>query len=185
MDFGNYNIVKVIEDITLSTVEYIESKGMSIIFDTNVEEKIIVVDRENMERVMLNLLSNAVKFSKENGEIFVNLYDLGDKIRISVKDNGIGIPKKMQDKIFERFVQSESLFTRSHEGSGIGLSLVKSIVEAHGGQVHVKSKENRGSEFLVDLPNILSTKEPNTMIRKNGNSNNVQRIEIEFSDIYN
>lgn len=185
MDFGNYNIVKVIEDITLSTVEYIESKGMSIVFDTDVEEKIIGVDRENMERVMLNLLSNAIKFSKENGKIFVNLYDLGDKLRISVKDNGIGIPKKMQGKIFERFVQSESLFTRSHEGSGIGLSLVKSIVEAHGGQVYVKSRENRGSEFVVDLPNILSTKEPNILIRKNGNSNNVQRIEIEFSDIYN
>lgn len=185
MDFGNYDIVKVIEDITLSTVEYIESKGISITFDTDVEEKIIGIDRENMERVMLNLLSNAVKFSKDNGEIFVNIYDLGDKIRISVKDNGVGIPKKMQNKIFERFVQSESLFTRSHEGSGIGLSLVKSIVEAHGGQVIVKSKECRGSEFIVDLPNIMSKKENNIFAKKNANTNNVQRIEIEFSDIYN
>lgn len=185
MDFGNYDIVKVIEDITLSTVEYIESKGMSITFDTDVEEKIIGIDRENMERVMLNLLSNAVKFSKDNGEVFVNIYDLGDKIRISVKDNGVGIPKKMQNKIFERFVQSESLFTRSHEGSGIGLSLVKSIVEAHGGQVIVKSKECRGSEFIVDLPNIMSKKENNIFAKKNANTNNVQRIEIEFSDIYN
>ncbi|MEG0772776.1 PAS domain-containing sensor histidine kinase [Clostridium sp.] len=185
MDFGNYNIVKIIEDITLSTVEYIESKGMSIIFDTDVEEKIIGVDRENMERVMLNLLSNAVKFSKENGEIHVSISDLGDKVRISVKDNGIGIPKKMQGKVFERFVQGESLFTRAHEGSGIGLSLVKSIIEAHSGKVYVKSKENRGSEFIVDLPNIISKKEATALAKKSVNAGNVQKIELEFSDIYN
>lgn len=185
MDFGNYDIVKVIEDITLSTVEYIENKGMSIVFDTDIEEKIIGIDRENMERVMLNLLSNAVKFSKENGKIYVKLSDLGDKVKISVKDNGIGIPKKMHKKIFERFVQNESLFTRSHEGSGIGLSLVKSIVQAHGGEVYVRSKENRGSEFIVELPNVLSKKESIAEKRKTGNAGNVQRIELEFSDIYN
>lgn len=185
MDFGNYDIVKVIEDITLSTVEYIENKGMSIIFDTDVEEKIIGIDRENMERVMLNLLSNAVKFSKEKGEIYVKLSDLGEKVRISVKDNGIGIPKNMHKKIFERFVQSESLFTRSHEGSGIGLSLVKSIMQAHGGQVYVKSKENRGSEFILELPNILSKKESIAEQKKAANATNVQKIQLEFSDIYN
>ena len=155
MGFGNYDIVKVVEDITMSTVDYIESKGLSLIFDTDVEEKIIGIDRENMERVMLNLLSNAIKFSKENGHIWVNIYDKGDTVEISVKDDGIGISEEMQESIFERFVQSDPLFTRNHEGSGIGLSLVKSIVEAHGGQVYAKSKEGYGSEFIVELPNIL------------------------------
>ncbi len=133
---------------------------------------------------MLNLLSNAVKFSKEKGEIYVKLSDLGEKVRISVKDNGIGIPKNMHKKIFERFVQSESLFTRSHEGSGIGLSLVKSIMQAHGGQVYVKSKENRGSEFILELPNILSKKESIAEQKKAANAGNVQKIQLEFSDIY-
>lgn len=184
MGFGNYDIVKVVEDITMSTVDYIESKGLSLIFDTDVEEKIIGIDRENMERVMLNLLSNAIKFSKENGHIWVNIYDKGDTVEISVKDDGIGISEEMQESIFERFVQSDPLFTRNHEGSGIGLSLVKSIVEAHGGQVYAKSKEGYGSEFIVELPNILSKKQPK-IIEENCNQDyNVEKIQIEFSDIY-
>ena len=188
MDFGNYDIVKIIEDITLSTVDYIESKNLNLIFDTEIEEKTIGVDRENMERIMLNLLSNAIKCSKENGTIWVNIYDNGDFIDISVKDNGIGIPEDMQEKIFERFVQSTPLFTRPHEGSGIGLSLVKSLVDAHGGKISVKSKVGEGSEFTISMPNRLSKKDnPHInykFIGTNKNSN-VEKIKIEFSDIYN
>lgn len=184
MSFGNYDIVKVVEDITMSTVDYIESKGLSLIFDTDIEEKIIGIDRENMERVILNLLSNAIKFSKECGHIWVNIYDKGETIEISVKDDGIGIPEEMQESIFERFVQSDPLFTRNHEGSGIGLSLVKSIVEAHGGQVSVKSKEGHGSEFIVELPNILSKKQPKFIEHNCAHDYNVEKVQIEFSDIY-
>ncbi|WP_454052909.1 PAS domain-containing sensor histidine kinase [Clostridium sp. Marseille-Q7071] len=184
MGFGNYDIVKVVEDITMSTVDYIESKGLSLIFDTDIEEKIIGIDRENMERVILNLLSNAIKFSKECGHIWVSIYDKGETIEISVKDDGIGISEEMQESIFERFVQSDPLFTRNHEGSGIGLSLVKSIVEAHGGQVYVKSKEGHGSEFIVELPNILSKKQPKIIEHNCAHDYNVEKIQIEFSDIY-
>jgi len=184
MSFGNYDIVKVVEDITMSTVDYIESKGLSLIFDTDIEEKIIGIDRENMERVILNLLSNAIKFSKECGHIWVSIYDKGETIEISVKDDGIGISEEMQESIFERFVQSDPLFTRNHEGSGIGLSLVKSIVEAHGGQVSVKSKEGDGSEFIVELPNILSKKHPKIIEHNCAHDYNVEKIQIEFSDIY-
>ncbi|MBU5226455.1 PAS domain-containing sensor histidine kinase [Clostridium senegalense] len=188
MNFGNYDIVKIIEDITMSTVEHIESKNLNLIFDTEIEEKIIGVDRENMERIMLNLLSNAIKCSNENGTIWVNIYDSGDFIEIAVKDNGVGIPKEMQERIFERFVQSSPLFTRTYEGSGIGLSLVKALVDAHGGKITVESKVGVGSEFVVSLPNRLSKKDPTFLQSKlieDNKSNNVERIKIEFSDIYN
>ncbi|WP_460279820.1 sensor histidine kinase [Clostridium senegalense] len=188
MNFGNYDIVKIIEDITMSTVEHIESKNLNLIFDTEIEEKIIGVDRENMERIMLNLLSNAIKCSNENGTIWVNIYDSGDFIEISVKDNGVGIPEEMQERIFERFVQSSPLFTRTYEGSGIGLSLVKALVDAHGGKITVESKVGVGSEFVVSLPNRLSKKDPTFLQSKlieDNKSNNVERIKIEFSDIYN
>ena len=185
MNFGNYDIVKIVEDITMAAVEYVESKGMSLVFDTDVEEKIIGVDKTNIERIILNLLSNAVKFSKENGKIVVEVHDLEDRVQIQVKDNGIGIPEDMQDKIFDKFVQSEDLFTRSHEGSGIGLALVKSIVENHGGRIFVKSVVDGGSQFTVELPNILSKN--NNVVDKTAytsESENAEKIKIEFSDIY-
>lgn len=187
MNFGNYDIVKIVEDITMSTVEHIESKNLKLVFDTDVEEKIIGVDRENMERIMLNLLSNAIKCSKTNGVIWVNIYDDNNFIKISVKDNGIGIPEDMQKRIFERFVQSSPLFTRTYEGSGIGLSLVKALVDAHGGSICVRSKVGVGSEFIVSLPNRLSKKDPTFLkskLMEDNNSYNVDRIKIEFSDIY-
>ncbi|MEG1256140.1 PAS domain-containing sensor histidine kinase [Clostridium sp.] len=184
MNFGNYDIVAIVEDITMAAVEYVESKGMSLIFDTNIEEKIVGIDKENIERVILNLLSNAVKFSKDKGTIVVDIHDLDDKVKISVKDNGIGIPINMQEKIFDKFVQSESLFTRSHEGSGIGLSLVKSIVENHGGRIFVNSVVGRGSEFVVELPSIMSKNKFCSSELYNASKNNSERIKIEFSDIY-
>ncbi|WP_346889987.1 ATP-binding protein [Clostridium sp. UBA1056] len=184
MNFGNYDIVAIVEDITMAAVEYVESKGMTLIFDTDVEEKIIGIDRENIERIVLNLLSNAVKFSKDDGTIMVSIHDLGNKVQISVKDNGIGIPEELQEKIFDRFVQGEDLFTRSHEGSGIGLSLVKSIVENHSGKIYVKSIVNGGSEFIVELPNILSKNQFCSTNLYHADKYNLERIKIEFSDIY-
>ncbi|MEG3040990.1 MAG: PAS domain-containing sensor histidine kinase [Clostridium sp.] len=184
MNFGNYDIVAIVENMTMDAVEYVKSKGMSLTFDTNVEEKIIGIDKENIERVILNLLSNAVKFSKEKGVILVEVCDLGDKVQIAVKDNGIGIAEDMQDKIFDRFVQSESLFTRSHEGSGIGLSLVKSIVENHGGEIYVNSIIDVGSEFIFELPNVRSKNEFTSSKIYNVTKDNIERIKIEFADIY-
>jgi len=124
----NCNFVKVVEDITLSTVSFIEEKGISLTFDTDIEEKIILCDPDMIERIVLNLLSNAVKYTPEGGHIFVNIYDRNDRVILSVKDNGIGISQEMLQLIFERFVQLDRTTARSVEGSGIGLSLVKSLV---------------------------------------------------------
>ncbi|MCR1897903.1 ATP-binding protein [Irregularibacter muris] len=185
LELKNYNIVSMIENITLSIVEYVESKNITLIFDTDVEEKIMAFDGDKIERVLLNLLSNAVKFTEEKGEIFVNIYDKGEHIIISVKDTGVGIPVEMQKKVFERFSQVESPFSRIAEGSGIGLSLVKSIVELHGGNIILKSEYGKGSEFIINLP---VTKVNNDRIVNNRDpikgEENIERIHIEFSDIY-
>lgn len=183
MNFANYDIVKIVEDITMAAVEYVESRDMTLVFDTDIEEKIIGIDKVNIERIMLNLLSNAVKFSKEKGNIKVELHDLGEWVQIKVMDNGIGIPEEKIDSIFDKFVQSEELFTRSHEGSGVGLALVRSIVENHGGVVYANSIINRGSEFIVELPNIKSKNQRNEEDYSNFKENQ-ERVKIEFSDIY-
>jgi two-component system phosphate regulon sensor histidine kinase PhoR len=140
LDVKNSDIVKIVEDTALSIAKYVEDKNIKLIFDTEIEEKIIQFDPIKMERVVLNLLSNAVKFTPQHGSIYVNIYESEYKVIISVKDTGIGIPKEMTDLIFERFVQVDKSLKKNQEGSGIGLSLVKSIVELHSGTISVKSE---------------------------------------------
>lgn len=180
----NCNIVSLIEEITLSVAGYISNKSISLLFDTDTEEKIVACDADKIERIMLNLLSNAVKFTKAGGQISVSLHDNGERVEISVKDTGIGIPEDKLGIVFERFRQVNSSLTRDHEGSGIGLSLVKSLVEMHGGRVYAKSTCGLGSEFVVELPVRVTNKENMRDVDINVRKNCIDRINIEFSDIY-
>jgi signal transduction histidine kinase len=184
LNLQNKNIVEVVENITLSTVEYAQNKSRTIIFDTDVEEKIMAFDPEKMERIILNLISNAVKFTKPNDEIKVNIYDGVDNIKISVEDTGIGIQKDQQEMIFERFRQVDHLLSRRHEGSGIGLSLTKSLIEMHGGKISVNSEYGKGTEFIIELPITTITEEDKNIINDFSQQTNVEKIHIEFSDIY-
>ncbi|MTK12272.1 MAG: PAS domain S-box protein [Clostridiaceae bacterium] len=177
----NYNIISVIEDITLSVASYIEDKGISLIFDTNVEEKIMAFDPYKIERIILNLLSNAIKFTNPEGEIYVNIIDMDSSVTISVRDTGVGIPEDKLQVIFERFGQVDKTLSRNREGSGIGLSLVKSFVEMHGGKIHAKSKLGVGSEFIIELPAIVLEENEDEGFT---HETNTERINIEFSDIY-
>lgn len=184
LDLENKNIIEIIENITLSVVSYVESKGISIIFDTEVEEKVIACDEDKLERVILNLLSNAIKFTNPGGSIQVNIYDRGNSLIISVKDSGFGIPKDMHSKIFEPFTQGDSLLRRRAEGSGIGLSLVKSLVELHGGKVSINSELGKGSEFIIELPINLIEESQDCVDRGDFIESKVEKITVEFSDIY-
>ncbi|KAF5046243.1 Adaptive-response sensory-kinase SasA [anaerobic digester metagenome] len=182
LDMHNHDIVKIAEDISVSVSENFKSKGVKIIFDTDTEEKVMAVDEDKLERILLNLLSNAVKFTNNGGEIMVNVEDHEDFVRISVKDTGIGIPKDKLDVIFDRFCQVDRSLTRNREGSGIGLSLVKTLVEMHGGKIMVNSTVGEGSEFIFDLPVIvLDEKQVSDAIFYDSK---IDKINIEFSDIY-
>lgn len=178
----NSDIVAFIEDICESIVEFTEFNSMHLIFDTNVEEEVVLFDQDIIERTMLNLLSNAVKFNKKNGNIYVNLYIKGDKIKISVKDEGIGIPKDKASCIFERFEQVESRNRMEKQGSGIGLYLVKSLVSLHGGTIKVNSEVNQGSEFIVVIPRKLLNNGKELIVQKKEEVR-YSRANIEFSDI--
>ena len=184
LNFKNHNIINIIEDVTLSVAEYAKNKGISIIFDTEVEEKIMCCDEEKIERIILNLLSNAIKYNKDTGNIYVNIYDENENMLISVKDTGIGIPEDKLGEVFERFKQVDTSLHRINEGSGIGLALVKSIVEKHGGEISVTSVYGEGTEFVVKLPvKVLPEEDKKTSCNYSVNSL-VERIDIEFSDIY-
>ena len=186
LNFINCNIVELVEDITLSVVPYVENKKLSIIFDTMDEEIIIKCDPESIERVMLNLLSNAIKFTSKGGNIIVYIYSDEQYVNISVKDDGIGIADEYMEKVFERFIQGDKTLKRQTEGSGIGLSLVKSIVEMHKGIVEVNRENSVGTEVIVKLPNkkCSGREETDTKCINNIRNGIVNKINLEFSDIY-
>jgi len=183
LNLSNVNIVDITEEIVQSLVDYVKVKGLNIIFDTNTEEKIIACDPDKFERIILNLISNAIKFTDVGGSIFVNIQDTGDNVEISVKDTGIGMDKKHLDNIFKRFHQVDKSLSRNAEGSGIGLSLVNSLVKLHGGKISVESKPDEGSIFIIKLPANRVENPIVTPQRKSMNSK-IEMINIEFSDIY-
>ncbi|WP_125153607.1 MASE3 domain-containing sensor histidine kinase [Clostridium rectalis] len=181
-----YNIVEVIENIVDSVVTYVNSRNLNIVFDTDTEEKYVMCDIEFIERIMLNLISNSIKFSKDCGEIFVSLSDKNDGIEINVKDNGVGIPESKQKAVFERFIQADKSFTRRNEGSGIGLSLVKSFVNLQGGDIKCKSKQGEGTEITIFFPSneVLQKASCPNSLDYIKDSKIIEKMCVEFSDIY-
>lgn len=180
LNLSAVNVVNLIEMLVASVVPYAESKNLNLIFDTNKEDVILKVDSDKLERIILNLLSNAIKFSKPNGEIRVTL-NFEDCLYISVADNGIGIAKENLNKIFDKFTQLDTSFSRKNEGSGIGLSIVKSFVLLHNGKISVKSDLNKGTIFLIELP---LTETSNIETEDASYDNLSENVKIELSDIY-
>ncbi len=184
INLQNWNIVHVVEEIVLSVADYVSNKGLNLEFDTDTEEKIMACDEEKVERIMLNLLSNAIKYTPVGGNIFVHMYDQGDVICIKVRDTGVGIPREKQSDLFQRFCQVSPVFTRAHEGSGIGLSLVKSLVEMHNGSITVDSEPGKGTIFCVYLPcekqNDIDLNRASLAVHRM----DLGTIQLEFADIY-
>ena len=177
----NENIVQVIEDICDSASAYINYKGLSFIFDTSHEEIIVSFDPDSIERKILNLLSNSIKFTPRGGKIFVYIELSKDNVYITVKDTGIGIPENVQGTIFNRFVQAENAKNANKNGSGIGLALVKSLTELHGGNISLYSKINEGTTFTISIPN----RKTDTILTLDSNldTSKSDKVDFEFSDL--
>lgn len=195
LNLENDNIVSLTEDIVMSVIPYAEKKNLNLIFDTDEEVVMIEIDTIKIERVILNLLSNSIKFSKENGYIGVKIRPMEEYVDIIVEDNGVGISKEELPNIFERFRQVDNSLTRKNEGSGIGLSIVKSLVELHSGEIRVESELNKGTRFIVKLPKGMNVNSNNKYIRieedqecKKNIMNEIRNInyrtKTELSDIY-
>ncbi len=183
----NINIVYAIENIVDSVVDFVKSEGINIIFDTTTEEKITAVDEDKLERIILNILSNAIKFTDPGGTIFINISEDINNTIVSIRDTGIGIDDSMKKVIFERFVQIDKSISRNSEGTGIGLSLVKSLMVLHGGDITLDSEVGKGSEFKLYFPNQTIESDRCTNLEYTpikSYNNKIERIEIEFSDIY-
>jgi signal transduction histidine kinase len=131
----------------------IESRRHTLHVDISREPMPIYVDPVRLEQVLTNLLTNAAKYTPDGGKIDVSVEPAGDRAVFTVRDNGIGIAQEMLPRVFDLFVQSDRAANRSEGGLGIGLALVRKLVEMHGGSVTATSAgPNRGSEFAVSLP---------------------------------
>jgi len=138
---------------TLESYRYhLEKKGFTIQKEISYDIPPMDFDREAMASVLVNLLSNSMKFSPDKKEVSVRLFRDRDNAVIQVADKGIGISGKEVDKIFQRFFRSENQVVSESRGSGLGLTIVKHIAEAHGGHVDVESEPGKGSVFSVILP---------------------------------
>ena len=176
------DIVNIVEDLFMKIDEYAMKKNLSIIFDTDNEEINVNIDKVEIERIILNLLSNCIKCTNNGGCIFINIYDKKDSVTISVKDNGVGIPKNKIDIIFDEFTQVDRTLSRGAEGSGIGLTIVKNLVELHKGSISVNSEEGKGTEFIINIPIVHLSYEDCEEDKRIYNID--EKIKIEFSDIY-
>lgn len=174
----------LLSEIVQSVIPYATQKQLNLHYNKPSETIPTGIDIEKMERIMLNLLSNAIKFTKPGGTISVSSYTTGDRVFISVKDSGSGIPAENQEEIFNRFKQLEGSNPVENKGSGIGLSLVKSFVSLHQGTIRIISEQGQGSEFIIDLP-IRHTSDE---ICKNTTADHYNRIaeeaKIELSGLH-
>lgn len=174
------NIVAIVEDITISVVNFAKSKNINIIFDTEEEELYCDIDVEQLERIILNILSNAIKYNKVDGNIDVVVKDKEEEVHIEVSDTGIGIPKEKIDMIFDRFERFDNKNAAIKEGSGIGLSIVKKLVDALGGKIEIESEVDKGTTVRL-------------IFKKSNNQNNIdeiydiqhleEKVNLEMSDI--
>ena len=161
IEHGNYtlnidknDIVYVVEETALSLKDYVETKGIELIIDPEVEECIIDCDKNEIERCVVNLINNAAKFTESGGKIVVSLVENEDDVKIEVSDTGIGIEEEYLETIFERFNQVIDENKNYKKGSGLGLTITKLIVNLHHGTISVKSKVNEGSTFTIILPKV-------------------------------
>lgn len=185
---ANMDIVLLINLIVESVGLFAQQKGVELIFETSVKEKVIGIDEEKFERILLNLLSNAIKFTSKDKKIIIRLYikKLSGKEMacIEVEDQGIGIPKEKQQLIFERFEQVDSTLSKQAEGTGIGLYIAKLFVEHLGGTIQLESEIGVGSTFRILLPTSRVKNANVGTVSYQVGSALVEKTAIEFSDIY-
>lgn len=156
-DSGKDNLNKEIVNLKnyIKSIAYnYEGKALekNIVIKYQLENIEALIDKEKFAQVIINILSNAIKYNNGNNEIYIKVFKRNNSINISIKDSGIGIPKSEYKNIFERFYRLDKSRGANEKGAGVGLTIAKSIVNAHGGEIEVYSEINKGSEFIISLP---------------------------------
>ncbi|WP_195947371.1 sensor histidine kinase [Paraclostridium bifermentans] len=152
LNLTEVNIEKLIKNIVYNNQGCALEKNINIMM--NLENINAYLDKDKISQVVVNLLSNAIRYTNNGGNIYINAYEENENIKIHFKDDGVGIPKESLKYIFERFYRVDESRSKETGGIGVGLTIVKSIIDLHKGKIEVKSKKNKGSEFIITLPII-------------------------------
>lgn len=166
-----FDLNALIAECVASLKPQLDARGMSATVEFDPSVRLVWSDRKRLGQVLAILLSNAVKFSPDAAAIAVRAYPRGLRdVAIEVVDRGIGIDPRFHRRVFDKFFQVDSAMTRRYEGAGIGLSVAKSIVEAHGGRIEIDSVLGDGSTFRIDLPKaaFVGAAEPDSLLREDG-----------------
>jgi len=179
------DVVPYLQYITESFQSFAESKGIKLVFYNEREKVVMDYDPDKLFTIVSNLLSNAIKFTRKSGKVICHMNTSGQShqktLIIKITDTGIGIPEAELPNIFNRFYQVDGSATRKDEGTGIGLSLVRELLELMNGTIAVKSQEGKGSEFTVRIP--VTQKAPRQTIKIKENLENKQSIDKQISEL--
>ena len=186
--FGGSLVTAAIKKYVYISVSTRLEKDIKLNFLPGKDVGLVYIDPGKMERVLLNIIGNAFKFTPRGGSIIIDAKNgegevQGDFVKISVKDTGIGIKDEDLSHIFERFQQAESSSSRGHEGTGIGLSLAKELIEVQGGKIEVESEYGRGSNFTIYIPMGKDHISDQNLICKERDEIIPTQKEIELADI--
>lgn len=151
VEVGKVDLIEVVESVVNIVKPSAKKAKVKIRIEMDKKNKYVKADREKLAEVVENLLTNAIKYNKERGEVVVESTLKGKKIIMNVKDTGIGIPEKEHGKVFTKFFRSEDGLVRLHSGTGLGLFVVRMLVEKMGGKVGFSSKEGVGTNFFFEL----------------------------------
>lgn len=152
LNISRFNIIRLIEEVIEEQETFAGENKVKLLFKKNQEKAIFVeADKKRIHEVINNLVTNSIKYGKKGGESAINLINLKSHILVEVSDNGIGIPEKELPRIFERFYRTDNARLHSMHGSGLGLSIVKHILEAHNQSISVQSKNDEGTTFSFTL----------------------------------
>jgi PAS domain S-box-containing protein len=147
------DMVKLVDEVLADNNHLAEAKNISIVKCQGAPQKLLLkIDSDKIKHVFNNLISNAIKYSKENGNVSIGCEEKKNEIVFIIKDDGIGIPKAQQSRIFEKFFRADNALAQKAEGTGLGLYIAKAIVEAHKGKIWLESEENKGTAFYFSLP---------------------------------
>ncbi|MEM7727499.1 MAG: response regulator [Cyanobacteria bacterium P01_A01_bin.45] len=179
--FRPCDLVKFVSQIVESFRPYCEKKKLNLITDFH-QCPMIYLDMEKFDKVVYNLLSNAMKFTPESGNIIIRIKSDAEKCILQVQDTGIGIKKEQMFHLFERFRQAEGSENRSYEGTGLGLALVKELVEVHGGEIAVDSEYGEGTQFTISLLPGTAHLHQEQIVEDTGFVN-IKRANVELADL--
>lgn len=147
------DLLEVVNDVLEEQKGLISQKSLKLNLDTEGKTSLMVnMDKEKIRQVFMNLVNNAIKYCRPEGEVNISVRTQDDKIAVSVADNGIGIPKEQQGRIFEKFFRSDNAVKMQAQGTGLGLYVANQIIKNHGGVLNFSSEENKGSVFTFIIP---------------------------------